>query len=155
MAVCLVGLSAVETFKGNHRRAATQLCIASHLLQRSGAHLELGDGMDYESALTTIQKHIKQREYDALFEQIDQRTTDELIAMASQPRAVSNAYKPLTARETTILSLAAQGLTDKQIAMKLVISPHTVNTHLKSIYQKLSVNNRMAAVTLARQQNLI
>jgi non-specific serine/threonine protein kinase len=155
MAVCLVGLGTVETLKGSHRRAATQLCIATHLLNRSGARLELGDGMDYDAALTRVQKHIKQKPYDTLFQQLGGLTTDELIMTASQLNATSQPSTPLTARETAILSLAAQGLTDKQIAITLIISPHTVNAHLKSIYQKLAVNNRMTAVSLARQRRLI
>jgi predicted ATPase/DNA-binding CsgD family transcriptional regulator len=51
----------------------------------------------------------------------------------------------LTAREVDVLRLVAQGLTDVKIAQQLVLSPRTVNTHLRSIYAKLGVSTRSAA----------
>ena len=44
-----------------------------------------------------------------------------------------------------MLRLVAQGLTDAQVAEQLVISPRTVNTHLKSIYGKIGVSSRSTA----------
>ena len=52
----------------------------------------------------------------------------------------------LTAREHTIIGLVASGLTNRQIAAHLVISPGTVRTHLDHIYRKLDVHTRSAAV---------
>jgi DNA-binding CsgD family transcriptional regulator len=61
----------------------------------------------------------------------------------------------LTAREMEVLRLVAQGLTDVQVAQHLVISPHTVNTHLKSIYGKLHVTSRSAATRYAIEHHLM
>ena len=47
----------------------------------------------------------------------------------------------LTAREAEILDLIAQGLTSKQIARQLNISPYTVNTHRDNLRRKLNVHN--------------
>ena len=52
----------------------------------------------------------------------------------------------LTAREHTIIRLVATGLTNRQIAAHLIISPGTVRTHLDHIYRKLDVHTRSAAV---------
>ena len=52
----------------------------------------------------------------------------------------------LTEREVEVLKLVAQGLKNAQIAEKLVLSPLTVNTHLRSIFNKLDVTTRTAAV---------
>ena len=52
----------------------------------------------------------------------------------------------LTARENTIIRLVATGLTNRQIAAHLIISPGTVRTHLDHIYRKLDVHTRSAAV---------
>ena len=60
----------------------------------------------------------------------------------------------LTAREGEVLRLVAQGLSDHQIAEKLVISPHTVNSHLKSIYAKIGVPSRSAATRYAIEHHL-
>jgi DNA-binding NarL/FixJ family response regulator len=48
----------------------------------------------------------------------------------------------LTAQELTIADLAARGLTNKQIAAKLALSPRTVSTHLYRIFPKLGVESR-------------
>jgi DNA-binding NarL/FixJ family response regulator len=51
----------------------------------------------------------------------------------------------LTEREREVLVLLAQGLTNKEIARVLVITPNTVKRHLKSLFAKLDVNTRSAA----------
>ena len=61
----------------------------------------------------------------------------------------------LTGREVEVLRLVAQGLTDAQIAEALVISPRTVNAHLRSIYSKLGITSRHAATLFALQHRLI
>jgi DNA-binding NarL/FixJ family response regulator len=53
---------------------------------------------------------------------------------------------PLTERESEVLNLLAKGLANKQIAVSLGISEHTVKFHVSSIYTKLNVTNRTEAV---------
>ena len=53
---------------------------------------------------------------------------------------------PLTEREREVLQLAAEGLANKQIALRLAISEHTVKFHLSSLYAKLGVTSRTEAV---------
>jgi DNA-binding NarL/FixJ family response regulator len=53
---------------------------------------------------------------------------------------------PLTAREREVLQLVAEGLANKQIALSLNISEHTVKFHLSSLYAKLGVTSRTEAV---------
>ena len=55
------------------------------------------------------------------------------------------AYEELTTRESEVLRLLALGLSNKKIAERLVISPHTVNGHIHSIFGKLALNSRSAA----------
>jgi DNA-binding CsgD family transcriptional regulator len=50
----------------------------------------------------------------------------------------------LTTTERAVAELATDGKKDKEIAAKLFISPHTVNTHLRHVYEKLGVNSRLA-----------
>jgi DNA-binding CsgD family transcriptional regulator len=49
----------------------------------------------------------------------------------------------------------SQGLTDAQMAEQLVISPHTVNAHLKAIYGKIGVSSRSAATRYAVEYRLL
>jgi ATP/maltotriose-dependent transcriptional regulator MalT len=62
---------------------------------------------------------------------------------------------PLSARELDVLRLLASDIDGPAIARELVVSLNTVRTHTKSIYAKLGVNSRRAAVTRARQLDLL
>lgn len=61
----------------------------------------------------------------------------------------------LTTRELTILSLLAQGLTTQLSARRLQCSPRTVHKHLERIYRKLGVRDRVNAVRIAQEWNLV
>lgn len=63
-----------------------------------------------------------------------------------QPKKNHPKLSELTERENEILYLVATGLIVKEVADKLSLSSHTVTKHLKNIYHKLHVNNRVAAV---------
>ena len=77
-----------------------------------------------------------------------ERTPPTAAATPSHPAG-------LTAREIAVLRLVAQGLTDAQVAEKLVLSPRTVSTHLTSIYGKLQVNSRSAATRFAVENGVV
>ena len=61
----------------------------------------------------------------------------------------------LTPRENEVLQLLAQGLANKQIALRLGISEHTVKFHSSAIYSKLNVTNRTEAVGQGARMGLI
>jgi NarL family two-component system response regulator LiaR len=61
----------------------------------------------------------------------------------------------LTERELEVLHLLAQGMPNKEIAMRLVISERTAKFHVSSIMSKLGATNRTEAVSLAAQRGLI
>ncbi len=58
----------------------------------------------------------------------------------------------LTEREREVLDLLAEGLTNNQIAERLFISTNTVKRHLKTVFDKLGVNNRAAAAALVTRE---
>jgi DNA-binding NarL/FixJ family response regulator len=72
------------------------------------------------------------------------------MAMDNQPFAES-----LTARETEVLALVADGLSNKRIAAKLGVSDETVKFHLASVFGKLNASNRTDAVRQALRRGLV
>ncbi|NDJ51597.1 MAG: response regulator transcription factor [Chloroflexi bacterium] len=61
----------------------------------------------------------------------------------------------LTPREVEVLALMVEGMTNPEIADRLVISRHTVRAHVSNILSKLSVSSRVEAVALAIEQHLV
>lgn len=82
------------------------------------------------------------------------RTLAPEVAAALAER-VTRPWEALSAREIELLQALASGAPNRELAAQLFISEATVKTHLIHIYQKLGVDNRTAAVTVAREQRLI
>lgn len=84
---------------------------------------------------------------------------DELLARVESllrrrvPRSVDAPL--LTPREHEVLQLLAQGLQNREIARRLVISPKTVSTHIAHVYDKLGARSRVEALTIARRYDLV
>ena len=73
--------------------------------------------------------------------------------MSAQPEPA--VYEALTPRELEVLELLAEGLSNRAIATALAISEHTVKFHVSSIFGKLGVENRTAAVRRGVRLGLI
>jgi DNA-binding NarL/FixJ family response regulator len=81
----------------------------------------------------------------------------DLIRMSGHWESSSDdsPIEPLTAREMEVIQLMAQGLANKQIALVLGISEHTVKFHLSSLYAKLGISSRTEAVKRGIELGLI
>ena len=75
----------------------------------------------------------------------DRAAFRRLIEETRQAHQSASGLNTLTDREREVLDLLAQGLTNKEIAEKLVITTNTVKRHLKAIFEKLDVHTRSAA----------
>jgi len=62
---------------------------------------------------------------------------------------------PLTNRELEVLTLLAQGLSNKEIASKVFLSSETIKKHIYNIYQKLDVHSRISAIERARELGIL
>lgn len=63
--------------------------------------------------------------------------------------------QPLTPRESQVVSLVAEGLSNREIGHRLHISRHTVRTYLNSVFAKLGASNRAQAAVLAERSGQI
>lgn len=94
---------------------------------------------------------------------------DRLLAAAGQPSptaasticaegdalTAADLLETLTARERALLGHVARGLSNKDLGDRLSVSTNTVKWHLKNIFDKLHINNRMQAVTVARRVGML
>lgn len=85
---------------------------------------------------------------------VAKRIIEELPSEVPE-RSEDSGMKALTARETQILLLVAEGLGNRDIAERLCLSRYTVECHIKRVYRKLAVSSRTRAIHTARQRGLL
>ncbi|TMD70049.1 MAG: hypothetical protein E6I91_00665 [Chloroflexi bacterium] len=144
--------------------------VAAALRDTIGAPMPPIKRAGYEAATAAVRIHLGEKAFAAALTQGRMMTPEQALLARDQETtcqqspagavAASLAKAPpypagLTAREVEVLRLVAQGLTDRQVAEQLIISPRTVNTHLNSIYNKLGVDTRAAATRFAVEHRLV
>ena len=85
----------------------------------------------------------------------ESQASHALTESAPQVMQEAGLYETMTPRELDVLELLAQRLQNKEISDNLFVSPETIKSHLKKIYQKLGVAKRQEAVEKARQIGII
>lgn len=84
---------------------------------------------------------------------VDPAVAGRLVRLASKGRRVRGPHG-LTVQEQRVLALLPQGLTNREIAQELSISPETVKTHLRRAFTKIGAVDRIQAADLARRAGL-
>ena len=178
-ATCLEGWGAVVARQGQAAWAA-QLWGAAEARRAAGGPSYLpqiltltlpGERADDERMRAMERVHLGEQAFAQALDEGGAMTPEQAMATgqhtvpASHPPASAGADRPpvpspaypneLTEREVEVLRLVARGLSDAQVAETLVISPRTVNAHLRSIYSKLGITSRHAATLFAIKQRLI
>jgi DNA-binding NarL/FixJ family response regulator len=86
---------------------------------------------------------------------LDPRVAGEVIEELRSPHgAAAGRGSGLTAREEEVLALIAEGLTNREIAERLVISEHTARNHVANILDKLGLSRRAEAAAYAARRGL-
>ncbi|HET6938833.1 MAG TPA: response regulator transcription factor [Nocardioides sp.] len=91
----------------------------------------------------------------SLFAPAVTRRVIDRFAAAGRPADPPSAVADLTPREREVWELVAKGLSNADIADRLVVSEHTVKTHVASLLAKLQVPGRVQAVVLAYETGLV
>jgi DNA-binding CsgD family transcriptional regulator len=169
----LAGMAGVAAAEGQPQRSARLFGAAEAVFDAIGLVLEPQDRAEYDRNAAVARAHLGADAFAAAWEAGRTMTIEQAIAEALEPlpetlpapaasptasqQAVAMVVYPagLTAREVEVLRLVAQGLTDAQVAERLVVSTHTVHAHLRSIYSKLEVSSRTAASRFAVEHDLV
>ena len=163
----LIGLARIALAEGQPGRAARLFGAAQTKLD---VNVKMNDieRADYERAVDGARTQLGRERFAAAWAEGRSMTPEQALSAqesttkpesAILQQANSTKGRPrypagLTAREVEVLRLVAQGLTDAQVAERLVITPRTVNFHLTSIYGKIGVSSRAAATRYAIEQKL-
>lgn len=86
---------------------------------------------------------------------LDEHVAKLLLEKLAPSRPKDSEHQILTEREIEMLTLLATGLVKKEIAERLSISTHTVNNHIRHIYEKLQVPNAPAAIAKAYKSGIL
>lgn len=156
----LEDLAIVSAALGAHEQAA-ELLGAAATWRAIDADPRVPYGMaDYRAATAASRRSLGPRGWQAAFDAGTRLTSSQAMALADATvddlaaRASASAVG-LTARERQVLSLIADGSHDAEVAERLQLSRRTVQAHLRSVYTKLDVTTRTAAVHRARELDLI
>jgi len=112
------------------------------------------------AARAEVRARLDDQAFDRAFAEGQTMTLEDLLAIPhpaadALPRPSSIPYETLTGRELEVLRLLAQDFSNPQIAERLVVSRRTVEAHLRSIYDKLGVRSRDAAIRFALEHGLV
>jgi predicted ATPase/DNA-binding CsgD family transcriptional regulator len=147
-AACVEGLAAAHA----PAMAARLLGAAESLRERSGAAWPAFVHADSERSADRARRALGDERFAAEWAGGQAMGAAEIVGL-ERPRPPEHPAG-LTLREVEVLRLIAAGLTDAQVADRLVLSVRTVHSHVRSIYRKLGVSSRTAATGYAFRQGL-
>ena len=141
---CLAGVAADA---GSQREAARLLGAAEAIRNRLGlVRFKIYDA-EHESCVATLRNALGRDELDRAWEEGATLSTEETIAYALRGhtgrKRPASGWASLTPTERDVVRLVAEGLTSRDVAARLFVSPRTVQTHLTHIYSKLGVTSRV------------
>ena len=147
-AACLEGLAGAY----GPALAARLLGAAESLRELAGAAWPAFVHADCERSADRARRALGDERFASEWARGQAMGAAEILGLA-RPR-LSGHPAGLTLREVEVLRLVAAGLTDAQVAERLVLSVRTVHSHVRSIYRKLGVSSRTAAAGYALRQGL-
>jgi predicted ATPase/DNA-binding CsgD family transcriptional regulator len=167
IASSLEGLAGVVAAQGEPAWVARLYGTAETLRESVGIPIPPVERAAYEQAVAAARAQLGEKAFTAAWAEGRTMTPEQALAarepatlpevpqMATTVKTLPTYPAGLTAREVEVLRLLAQGMTNAQIADRLVISLHTVNAHVRSIFNKLDVNSRNAVTRFALEHNLL
>ena len=140
---CLADVTATD---GNNDEAARLFGAAESARLTTGmVRFKVYDPW-YEASVAGLRTALGQEEFDTAWAEGAALTIDEAIAYVQRGRGErkrpSSGWESLTPAERDVVTLVAEGLTNKEVAAQLFVSPRTVQSHLAHVFAKLGVSTR-------------
>ncbi|MDH4104351.1 MAG: tetratricopeptide repeat protein [Thermoleophilia bacterium] len=154
--IVLVSAAFLAATTGDAERAVRLLSAADTIRTALEVPLWVGFRGRHDRVLAEVRSALGEARFTAAWEEGTRIPLDasvELVAPAHTD-ASTDATEGLTTREVEVLALVAEGLTDAEVAERLVVSIRTVHAHLRSIYRKLDVRSRSAATRYVLEHGL-
>jgi non-specific serine/threonine protein kinase len=171
IAECLMGLTGLAGASGQPDRAARLFGAEQSLRERVGGITDCYGGFPaHQAGLIAAQESLGAQRFDALAREGRAMSLDEVVTYALTARndaqraslAKAGASKstprsafPLSVREREVAVLLAQGLSNREVARALVITPRTADTHVMNILTKLRLHSRAQVAAWAAQHGLL
>jgi predicted ATPase/DNA-binding CsgD family transcriptional regulator len=147
---CLAGSAAGA---GSHDEAARLLGAGDAARRSMGAVRFAVHEANYQAAVATIRAALGDDEFAQAWADGAGLSTDEAIAYVRRGRGERKrpptGWAALTPTERDVVRLVSEGLSNKDIALRLFVSPRTVETHLTHVYTKLGLKSRVQLVQQA------
>jgi DNA-binding CsgD family transcriptional regulator len=144
----LLAILAIDASR--HPEAARMFGAADALRQRIGMVRFKTHDKDHDTAIAVLREAFGESEFDAAWAEGAALSTDESIAYAQRGRGgrqrPTSGWGSLTPTERAVVGLVSEGLPNKDVAARLLISPRTVETHLSHVYSKLGLSSRVQLV---------
>jgi predicted ATPase/class 3 adenylate cyclase/DNA-binding CsgD family transcriptional regulator len=144
---CLARLAGAD---GNHQSAARLFGAAAAIRDDKGITRFPIYQASYEAAVESCRDALGQKAFDAAWAEGAALSIEEAISYAQRGsgkrKRPSSGWESLTPTETAVMRLVSEGLANKDIAARLLISRRTVQTHLTHVYTKLGLTSRIQLV---------
>ncbi len=130
--------------------------LAARILSAADVYHSLTEARPYRSALEP-EAALRELQAQARTGKLDVDAVNGVLAAAGHrvKKARKEMVAGLSERELDVLRLLSHGLTTKQMAVQLVISEKTVDSHIQHIYNKIGVSTRAGATMFAMENNLL
>ena len=154
--LCIIQALAFESLN-EIPRAVTALTKALELAEPEGyVRVFLDEGAPMNRLLQkALEQGISPHYVSRLLSAVGTSHEPNTAEADTQTATTTTDFEPLSEREHEVLTLIADGRSVPEIAQLFVVAPSTVKTHVKHIYRKLDVHNRVQAVARARKYGLL
>ena len=149
-------IAALACHADNHREAARLFSAADAARRRMElVRFKVYDA-EYQASIAALRNKLGDNDYDAAWVEGASLSAKEAIAYAQRGRGErkrpTTGWGSLTPTEVDVVRLVAEGIPNKHIATRLFISPRTVQSHLRHVYNKLGFTSRVQLAQEAARQ---